>query len=93
MVAWEKKHKNVSFYGVCMYVRPKLTFVSFFYVLFFCTLPLSIFKKNATVYSARVKIWKGAVLHPPLGKSLKGEKHPLALAIAIVSWIQGDSQY
>ena len=25
-----KKHKNVSFYGVCMYVRPKLTFVSFF---------------------------------------------------------------
>ena len=30
MVAWEKKQKNVSFYGVCMYVRPKLTFVSFF---------------------------------------------------------------
>ena len=35
-----KKHKNVSFYGVCMYVRPKLTFVSFF--MFFCTLPQAI---------------------------------------------------
>ena len=30
MVALEKKQKNVSFYGVCMYVRPKQTFVSFF---------------------------------------------------------------
>ena len=28
----EKKLKNVSFYGVCIYVRPKLTFVSFFLV-------------------------------------------------------------
>ena len=35
MVAQEKKQKNVSFYVVCMYVRPKLTFVSFFSV-FFC---------------------------------------------------------
>ena len=34
-----KKQKNVSFYGVCMYVRPKLTFVSFFSVSF-CTFPL-----------------------------------------------------
>ena len=33
-----KKQKNVSFYGVCMYVRPKLTFVSF-YFCFFCTFP------------------------------------------------------
>ena len=40
MVAKEKKHENVSFYGVCMYVRPKLTFVSFFYV-FFSHLPLT----------------------------------------------------
>ena len=34
MVAWEKKQKNVSFYGVCMYVRPKLTFVSFYFCFF-----------------------------------------------------------
>ena len=33
MVAWKKKQKNVSFYGICMYVRP-----SFF--CFLCTLPL-----------------------------------------------------
>ena len=38
MVAKEKKHKNVSFYGVCMYVRPKLTFVSFL-CFFLCTFP------------------------------------------------------
>ena len=31
----KKKQKNVSFYVVCMYVRPKLTFVSFFFC-FFC---------------------------------------------------------
>ena len=29
-----KKQKNVSFYGVCMYVRPKLTFVSFYFCFF-----------------------------------------------------------
>ena len=34
-----EKQKNVSFYGVCMYVRPKLTFVSFF-LFFFVHLPL-----------------------------------------------------
>ncbi len=34
MVAWGKKQKNVSFYGVCMYVRPKLTFVSFYFCFF-----------------------------------------------------------
>ena len=33
-----KKQKNVSFYGVCMYVRPKLTFVSFF-CFFLSTFP------------------------------------------------------
>ena len=35
----KKNQKNVSFYGVCMYVRPKLTFVSF-YFCFFLHLPL-----------------------------------------------------
>ena len=34
----KKTQKNVSFYGVCMYVRPKLTFVSFF-LCFSCTFP------------------------------------------------------
>jgi len=34
----KKNKKNVSFYGVCMYERPKLTFVSFF--LFFVHLSL-----------------------------------------------------
>ena len=37
----KKKHKNVSFYGVCMYVRPKLTFVSFFLCFFFAPFPKS----------------------------------------------------
>ena len=37
----KKKQKNVSFYVVCMYLRPKLTFVSFFLV-FFVHLPLTI---------------------------------------------------
>ena len=41
MVAQEKKHKNVSFYGVCMYVRPKLTFVSFFLCFFLSHLSLT----------------------------------------------------
>ena len=40
MVAQEKKQKNVSFYVVCMYVRPKLTFVRFFFCFFFVHLPL-----------------------------------------------------
>ena len=31
---WSLRKKNVSFYGVCMHVRPKLTFVSFFLVFF-----------------------------------------------------------
>ena len=40
IVAWEKKHKMLVFMEyVCMYVRPKLTFVSFF-MFFFCTFPL-----------------------------------------------------
>ena len=30
--------KNVSFYGVCIYVRPKLTFLNFF-LFFLCTFP------------------------------------------------------
>ena len=38
MVAWEKKkQKNVFFMEYGMYIRPKLTFVSFF--LFFCIFP------------------------------------------------------
>ena len=37
----KKKQKNVSFYGVCMYVRPKLTFVIFY--LFFLHLLLTFF--------------------------------------------------
>ena len=45
MVAWEKKTEKVSFYGVCMYVRPKLTFASF-YFCFFCTFPLNASKKH-----------------------------------------------
>ena len=36
----KKTLKNVSFYGVCMYVRPKLTFVSFFSVFFILHLKL-----------------------------------------------------
>ena len=39
MVAQEKKQKNVSFYGVCMYVRPKVTFVSFSSVFFYAPFP------------------------------------------------------
>ena len=34
-----EKQKNDSFYGVCMYVRPKLTFVSFFSVFFHAPFP------------------------------------------------------
>ena len=34
-----KKQKNVSFYGVCMYVRPKLTFVSFYFCFFIAPFP------------------------------------------------------
>ena len=41
----EKKQKNVSFYGVCMYVRPKLTFVSFFLFIFFAPFPKRNVKK------------------------------------------------
>ena len=38
-----KKQKNVSFYGVCVYVRPKLTFV--FLCFFFEPFPDKILKK------------------------------------------------
>ena len=38
-----KKQKNVSFYGVCMYVRPKLTFVCF-YFCFFAPSPFTVSK-------------------------------------------------
>ena len=46
MVAQEKKHKNVSFYGVCMYVRPKLTFVSFF-MFFFAPSPQYLYQSES----------------------------------------------
>ena len=32
MVTWEKNRKMLVFYGVCLYVRPKLTFVSFYFL-------------------------------------------------------------
>jgi len=44
-----KKQKNVSFYGVCMYVRPKLTFVSLFFCFFFVHLPLNQILKAAPI--------------------------------------------
>jgi len=53
-----KKQKNVSFYGVCMYVRPKLTFVSLFFC-FFCTFPSALYfswKKN------HIFGWDGGIL-------------------------------
>ena len=34
IVTWKKKRKNVSFHGVCMYIRPKLTFVCFYFCFF-----------------------------------------------------------
>ena len=56
-----KKQKNVSFYGVCMYVRPKLTFVSF-YFCFFCTFPLSRDESNLVMKVMIVKeVMKGDV--------------------------------
>ena len=39
MVAWEKQQKMLIFFGVGMYVRPKLTFVSFFMFFFFAPSP------------------------------------------------------
>ena len=49
-----KKTENVSFYGVCMYVRPKLTFVSFY---FWFILHLSLreqFKKKEKYYFSQM---------------------------------------
>ena len=40
----KKKQKHVSFYGVCMYVRPKLTLLVIFSVYFLCTFPEPIAK-------------------------------------------------
>ena len=34
-----EKRKNVSFLGVFVCVKAKLTFVRFFFLLFFCTFP------------------------------------------------------
>ena len=50
-----KKQKNVGFYGVCMYVRPKLTFVSFFFCFLFCTFPVYgyVFIVGILVYGGR----------------------------------------
>ena len=56
----KKKQKNVSFYGVCMYVRPKLTFVSFF-----VHLPLSYSSKN--VIQSKVLM---STIDMPLGSHL-----------------------
>ena len=52
----EKNRKKVSFYGVCMYVRPKLTFVSF-YFCFFCTFPLWGEKKTPPSLWTRLRRW------------------------------------
>merc|ERR1712082_588915 len=56
MVAKEKKHKNVSFYGVCMYVRPKLTFVSFFLCFFFAPSPKAVcHSRKKTFFSGKIR--------------------------------------
>ena len=50
--------KNVSFYVVCMYVRPKLTFVRFFFCFFFVHLPLtppSGFLATGTIFSTNMR--------------------------------------
>ena len=44
-----KKQKNVSFYGVYMYVRPKLTFVSFF-MFFYAPSPYITIISNAKTF-------------------------------------------
>ena len=51
----KKKTEKVSFYGVCMYVRPKLTFVSF-YFCFFCTFPLlvNVFQLEYMLFNQKI---------------------------------------
>ena len=71
MVAWEKKHKNVSFYGVCMYVRPKLTFVSFFMSFFFAPFPK---RKMAagSILAGKIQGSTGLSLPPAASQSFLG---------------------
>ena len=51
------------------------------------------FQKKATVYLATVNKSTEAPFIPSLGIGFKSEKHPLALAITIISWIESYSEY